>query len=419
MQTRDTFLNVEGGQAAVSGRQLAVGGRPSTAHRLPPTANHLPTSLLPGWTALLLISNVLAFTSCGSEASQSPPPPPPVTVQTVGTDVVTSYQAYPGTVVPLQEVQLRAEVTGYVTKLLFDEGQVVSRGKKLYEIDPTVYRAEYSAAKANVARAEANFQQAQRDAERYTRLHEQDAIAEQAYENALTGLEGAKTELEAVQATAQVARTNLGYATVTAPITGTIGVSDVKQGDLVTRGQTLLNTVSTDNPVAVDFEVNEKQLPKLLQLLKQSSDSVFTVRLPDGSDYGAYGRLLLIDRAVNRQTGTIRARLEVPNEDSYLRAGMNCTVRVQQRSEQPVVTIPYKAVTEQMGEYFVFVLGDSSQVRERRVRLARQVGDRAVIEDGLATGERIAVTGLQKLSDKTTVRVKENDSSSQQKAVGS
>ncbi len=132
-------------------------------------------------------------------------------MQTVGQTIVTSYQAYPGTVVPLEEVQLRSEVTGYVTDILFDEGQTVTKGKKLYEIDPTVYKAEYNEAQAQVAQAKANYQQAQRDAERYTRLHEQDAIAKQAYENAITGLESAKTQLEAAQATANVARTNLSF----------------------------------------------------------------------------------------------------------------------------------------------------------------------------------------------------------------
>lgn len=365
------------------------------------------------WLPVVVVGMILwGITGCGSDASQTPPPPPPVTVQTVGENIVTSYESYPGTVVPLEEVQLRAEVTGYVTNILFEEGQVVTRGKKLYEIDPTVYQAAYSEAQANVARARANYRQAQRDAERYTRLHEQDAIAEQAYENAVTGLESAKTELEAAQATANVARTNLGFADITAPITGTIGVSEVKRGDLITQGQTVLNTLSTDDPMAVDFEVNEKQLPRLLRLLEQASDSVFTIRLPDGSDYPAPGKLLLIDRAVNRQTGTIRARLEIPNEDGYLRAGMNCTVRVRQRSDTPQVTIPYRAVTEQMGEYFVFVLGDSSKVQERRIRLQRQVGDRAVVQEGLQTGERIAVTGIQKLTDGTQVRIKEAPGSS-------
>ena len=98
--------------------------------------------------------------------------------------------------VPLEEVQLRAEVTGQVTKILFDEGQTVTKGQQLYEINPRVYQSQYGEAQANVARARANYQQAQRDAERYTRLHEQDAIAKQAYENALTELESAKTQLE-------------------------------------------------------------------------------------------------------------------------------------------------------------------------------------------------------------------------------
>ena len=355
---------------------------------------------------------IIWLASCGGNASPPSPPPAPVTVQAVEKTIVSSYQNYPATVVPLEEVQLRSEVTGYVTDILFEEGQTVTKGKKLYGIDPTVYKAEYSEAQAQVARTKANYQQAQRDAERYARLHEQDAIAKQAYENAETQLESAKTQLEAAQATAHVARTNLSFSNITAPFTGTIGLSQVKRGDLISAGQTVLNTLSTDDPMAIDFDVNEKQLPQLIRLVKQQPDSAFTVRLPDGSDYAAYGTLMLIDRAVNRQTGTIRARLRIPNGDGYLRAGMNCTVRVRQRSNEPQLTIPYKAVTEQMGEYFVFVVGDSSQVQERRIQLGRQVGSQAVVQEGLTLGERIAVTGIQKLRDGAPVHVKNKPSQS-------
>lgn len=358
----------------------------------------------------LIVMTVGLLAGCGGESAPPAPPPAPVTVQTVGKTTVTSYQTYPGTVVPLEEVQLRAEVTGQVTKILFEEGQTVTKGQQLYEINPRVYRARYSEAQAQVARVEAGYEQARRDAERYTRLYEQDAIAKQAYENALTTLESAKTQLEAVQSTANVAQTNLRFSRIIAPFTGTIGITEVELGDLVNAGQTTLNTLSTTAPMAVDFEVNEKRLPRLMQLLEQPTDSVFTIRLPDGSDYSAYGTLMLIDRAVNRQTGTIRARLKIPNENGYLRAGMNCTVRVRQRSDEPRLTIPYRAINQQMGEYFVFVVGDSSKVEERRINLDRQVGEQAVVQDGLEEGERIAVTGIQKLKDGAKVKVKENES---------
>jgi membrane fusion protein (multidrug efflux system) len=356
----------------------------------------------------LLLATVLGLLiGCGGESAPPPPPPAPVTVQVAARTTVTSYQTYPGTVVPLEEVQLRAEVTGQVTKILFEEGQTVTKGQQLYEINPRVYRARVGEAQANVARAEADYEQAQRDAERYTRLHKQDAIAKQTFENALTELEAAKTQVAAARATANVAQTNLRFSRITAPFTGTIGITEVELGDLVNAGQTILNTLSTTDPMAVDFEVNEKQLPRLLQLLKQPSDSVFTIRLPDGSDYPAYGTLLLIDRAVSRQTGTIRARLKIPNENNYLRAGMNCTVRVRQRSDKPQLVIPYQAINQQMGEYFVFVVGDSSTVEERRINVARQVGERAVVQSGLEEGERVAVTGIQKLKDGAKVKVKE------------
>jgi membrane fusion protein (multidrug efflux system) len=340
-------------------------------------------------------------------------------VQSVDEEVVTYFDSYPGTVVSLEEVQLRSEITGYVTNIYFEDGEQVKKGQKLYEINPRIYRAEYNQAQANVQRAEANYQQAKRDAERFARLYEQDAIAEQRYENAQTTLESAKTELEAAKASAEVARTNLQFSSINAPISGTIGITQAELGDLVTAGQTLLNVLSQDDPIAVDVDVNEKELPGLLRLMESTDpqDSVFSLVLPDGSSYEHYGSDLLIDRAVNRQTGTIRVRIRFPNEKRDLRPGMNCNVRIRNQSNSPQMTIPYIAVTEQMSEYFVYVLGDSSKVSQRRIQLGQKINNKVVVEEGLTLQDTIAVTGIQKLKDGTQVQVKNTYGTSRNTAM--
>lgn len=362
-----------------------------------------------------LILLYLALVACQSEKAPPPSPAPPVTIQTVAKETITYFDSYPATVVPMEEVQIRSEITGYITKIYFDEGQPVRKGQKLYQINPRIYRAEYSQSQANVQQAEANYAQAKRDAERFTRLYEQDAIAKQRYENATTALESAETELEAAKATSEVARTNLQFSTITAPLSGTIGITQAELGDLVTAGQTLLNVLSQDDPMAVDTEVNEKELSRLFLLMDQSNsqDSLFSLVLPNGANYPYYGSNPIIDRAVNRQTGTIRMRLQFPNEKRHLRPGMSSNVRIRTKSDSPQLIIPYMAVTEQMGEYFVYVLGDSSKVQKRRIELGRKINNQVVVDQGLTTGETVAVTGIQNLTDGTQVQVKNPTNTSQ------
>lgn len=165
----------------------------------------------------------------------------------------------------------------------------------------------------------------------------------------------------------------------------------------------MLNTVSTDNQLAVDFNVDQKEIYRFSNFIKNSkaADSTFTLKF--GTDIYPYpGKISLMDRAVDPQTGTIRTRLIFPNKDNLLRAGMSGTVRVLNVAGKSV-TIPYKAVTEQLGEYFVYVLGDSSKVSQRRVVLGTSLGKDIIVKEGLKDGEKIAVEGVQNLREGAVV----------------
>ncbi len=359
-------------------------------------------------TMLLMVS----CTNNKSQQPQGPTPGIPVAVYTVQADSAVYFDEYPATVTALNEVALRAQVSGYVTGIYFNDGQHVSKGQKLYTIDQQQYKADYDQSLANLNVAEANLAKAQQDADRYTDLAKKDAIAKQTLDHALADLQSAKMQVQAAKANVTSVQTSVGYTTIYSPLNGTIGISQVKLGAVVTPGQTLLNTVSSDDPMAVDFAIDEKQIPhfsKLLQNPAPEKDSIFSLELSDGSVYNIPGRLAFLDRAVDPLTGTIKTRLVFPNPGNLLREGMNCNVRVKNLNPASTLLIPYSSVTEQMGEYFVFRLidknVDSTKVVQQKVSLGQQINDMVIVKDGLSLGDEIVSEGMQKLRDSSAVKI--------------
>lgn len=328
-----------------------------------------------------------------------------VTTDTVEQLAVVYYDEYPATVVALNQVELRAQVTGYVTGIYFKDGDKVRKGQRLYSIDQEVYSANAQQAEANVQVQETNLIKAQKDADRYHELEKKDAVARQQVDYADAALEAAKKQVDAARAQLRAVRSNVGFANITAPFNGTIGISQVRTGTSVVAGQTVLNTVSTDNPIAVDFVIGQEDVYRYSQLLQSGSkipDSTFTLSFA-GVKYPKNGKLLLLDRAVDPQTGTIKARLSFPNDEHLLKSGMTATVRVLNNAGIPTVVIPYKAVTEMLGEYFVYVVGDSSKVSQRKIQLGRQLGGNVIVKNGLEKDEEIVVQGIQNLREGAVV----------------
>lgn len=372
------------------------------------------------WLTALLASPFI-FSSCeksqGAQQQQPASTAVPVNAYQVTEKEVTGIDTYPGTVVPLNEVELRPQVAGYITDIFVEDGQKVTKGQKLYQIDRTKYQAAYQQAKANVQSAQAQLARVSKDLERYERLNEQEAIAQQRVDYARTDVETAQSQVTAAEAQLSVAATDLKYSVITAPFSGTIGISQVKIGAQVSPGQPLLNTISSDDPITVDFVINEKEIPRFTRLRQEEAqpDSLFTIRLGDGSIYPSPGKLVTIDRAVDRQTGTITVRLSLPNPDRQLIAGMTVNVLVMNQDIGKQVVIPYKAVTEQMGEYYVYVIqGDS--VLQRPLDLGTKFEHLVVVRKGLKEGESIVLEGIQRLRQGAKVQVEAAPALSQQAA---
>ncbi len=355
------------------------------------------------------IAFLLAIAACGNSSpqpsAQGPPPPVPVTVATVASTNATYHDEYPGIITALNQIDLRPQVNGYITGIYFKDGDRVKKGQKLYSIDQQQYEANYQQAVATLAVQEANLARAQKDADRYHQLDKQDAIAKQQVDNADAALEVAKRQVEAAKANIRSVQTGVKYTTIYAPFDGTVGISQVKTGAPVSAGQTILNTISSDNPIAVDFAVDQREIYRFTQLQQRqvAKDSTFTVAFGT-SVYENTGSIYLIDRAVDPQTSSIKVRLVFPNPKNMLKAGMSGTVRVLNTSGNQAILIPYKAITEQLGEYFVYVVkGD--KVTQRKVIPGKQLGANIIIRDSLQAGDQVVIQGVQNLREGATITI--------------
>jgi RND family efflux transporter MFP subunit len=367
-------------------------------------------------SGIILISCLSLF-AC---KKKQPPvnPEVPVNLITLKKQRVLYYDKIPATTAALSQVNLLPQVTGAVTGIYFTEGSHVKKGQKLYEIDRRIYTDNYNAAVANLKVTQGTLVQAQQDADRYEYLNKYNAVAKQLYDHAIITLENAKNSVKSSEQAVKTAKTNLNYADVVAPFDGTIGFSMVKLGDVVNTGSTVLNTVSTDSPMAVDFIINEKNLPffeKLQSNKGKNVDSLFTVLLPDNTLYPYNGKISVIDRAVDAQTGAIKIRLVFNNPKGFLRVGMSCVVRVHNQDIGPQLVLPSKAVVEQMGEYFVFTAKDSVInptkstadtatkpkliAMQKKVQVGQTIGPNVVIKSGINDGDKIVTDGVQSLHD--------------------
>lgn len=359
---------------------------------------------------ILILAFALAVASCSNKSSESVTEelsntPVPVTLAAVVSSDAIYYDEYPATINALDQINITPQVTGYITRVHFKDGQKVKQGQLLYSIDQQVYKANLQQAVSNLQLQEASMVKASKDADRYHELDKHDAVAKQQVDNAEAALEVSKKQVAAAKANVNSVRSNVSFSSIRAPLTGTIGISQVKEGTMVSAGQTILNTVSTDSPIAVDFTIGQKDIFRFTKMKNEGTDlkdSIFTISF-NGEVYEHPGRISVIDRAVDPQTGTLKIRLVFPNGAGILKPGMNTTVRVKNVNGQQHTIIPYKAVSEQLGEFYVYLLKDSLKVSQRKIIPGRQIGTNIVVTEGLYAGDSIAVEGVQNLQQGSVI----------------
>jgi membrane fusion protein, multidrug efflux system len=354
-------------------------------------------------TSLLVFP--LIFFSCNEKEVQQDYTE--VTTTLVKEEPIRFSRSYPAAVVALEEVDLRADVVGYVTKIHFVEGQQVKKGALMYTIDQTRYQARKQQSESAVAIAEANYERVKRDVERYEKLKEEDAIAIQIYDNALVDLRNAQESLNSAKSDLENAKIDLDYASIKAPFDGTVGFSQVRIGTLVSPGETLLNTISKDDPIGVDFFPEEQHLWTFQELNKNKNverDSIFQLQLPGGRSYPFTGKIETLDRAVDRNTGTFQVRLRFPNPDNMLRPGLSATLNVLDERAETVLLVPQAAVQEQMGEFYVYVV-EEEEAKQTKIKPGKTKGECSVVLGGLEKGQEIIVKGIQKVSSGDKIKV--------------
>ena len=371
--------------------------------------DHTSPRAVRGAASLLALALALAA-GCGRDAATARPPPVEVKVITVTTAPTEIYRDLVGEVRGSQEVEIRSRVSGVLTTKHFPDGAMVDQGQLLYTIDAREYRAQVATAEANLASAEANLARARQDVERYGPLLAENAISQQVYDNAVAAAKEAEAQVRASRAAITEARLGVEYAEVRAPMTGRIGASQVFEGALITAGQTLLATISDDDPAWVDFSLSESELLDymrrygLTEPTAHSAQRYVRLTLSDGTHYPHPGRINFADRALDPTTGTFTLRAEFANPNHELVPGLFARIRVTAETRLSAIVVPDRAVQQQLGRYFVTAVGDGDVAEARPVTLGPRVGNKWVVDEGLAVGDRIVVEGVQKARPGTPLK---------------
>lgn len=357
-----------------------------------------------------LVAAAALFSACSKQdgaqpgAAGSAPPALPVGVITVQPGEVPLMAELPGRLEALRTAQVRARVAGILQKRLFTEGADVKAGQALFQIDAATYQATVESAQATLARAEANLAQTSALVQRYEPLQAAKAISPQEFLNAQVSQRAAQADVAAAKAALQTARINLGYASVTAPISGRIGRALVTEGALVGQGEvTQLALIQQIHPLYVNFTQSVTEVLKLRQALqagaiKKAGANAAEVRvvLDDGREYPMPGRLLFADLSVDSTSGQVSLRAELPNPQGLLLPGMYVRVRLEQAQVDGGVLLPQQAVTRGAQADTVLVVAQDGSVAPRPVKLGGARGNQWVVLGGLQAGEQVMVDGFQK-----------------------
>lgn len=344
---------------------------------------------------------------CSRKPAQSAAPPPvEVGVITLAPTSVTLTKELPGRTSAFRVAEVRARVNGIVLKRLFTEGADVREGQPLFKIDPAPYQAALEGAKAQLARAEANVTNARLQAQRYTELVADNAVSKQEYDNAMAALRATEADVAAGRAAVQAAQINLGYTTVTSPVSGRIGRSAVTEGAYVqASAATLLATVQQLDPVYVDLTQSSADVLRLrrdldagkLQSAGQGKAKV-TLVLEDGREYAEAGALQFTDVTVDPGTGSIALRAIFPNRHGELLPGMFVRARLDEGVNPEALLVPQQGVTrDQKGLPTALVVTPDKKVERRQLVTDRAVGDAWLVTSGLKPGDQVIVEGIQKV----------------------
>jgi membrane fusion protein (multidrug efflux system) len=363
---------------------------------------------------LILVSLfLLIIAACQKEKPAGPPPAPEVEVAEVVRKDIPIVHEWVGTADGLVNATIRAQVTGYLIRQAYHEGDLVKKGQVLFEIDPRPFRAALNQAQGTLAQMEALHENARANLGRVKPLAAQNALSKKDLDDAISAEGSARAQVIAAKAAVEKARLDLGFTRITSLINGMAGIARAQVGDLV--GPTVqggeLTTVSTINPIKVYYTINEQAYIAFMKRFASESAGLEEARklrielvLGDGSLYPQTGRFYAIDRQVDVRTGTLRVAALFPNPTNMLRPGQFARVRVLIGTKQGALLIPQRSVMELQGSYQVAVVGNGDKVEMRPVKPGERVGALWVIDEGLKPNERVVAEGVQKVKPGIVVK---------------
>ena len=329
-------------------------------------------------------------------------PPAAVDVRTLVAKDIELKETSSGRVTAFREAEVRPQISGIIQKRLFEEGSSVKKGDLLYQVDPAPYQATLESAKAGLTVAQANLDSTRNKAERYRSLAAQSAVSRQDAEDTEAAWKQSEAQIQVAKATIQSARINLDYTRIIAPISGIISRSSVSEGALVSVQQaTALATIRQLSPVYVDIKRNA-----LLALKSaQQAEMEVTLTLEDGTAYAEKGVLKFSESSVDEGTGMLNARVLFENRDGQLLPGMFVRASLATKTLQNALLVPQQGVTRTPnGGASALVVNAENKVESREVSVSQTIGDQWLVSSGLAVGERVIYSGLQKIKVGDTVQ---------------
>lgn len=354
-----------------------------------------------------------ALSACGHK-KKPPPPPPMVAIAHPFQQQVVDWDDYVGRFESIDEVDLRPRVSGYLTQILFRDGDHVRQGELLFTIDARPYRAALDQAIAATHRAEATLSNAQIELRRAAALLAAKATSEEQYEARVLAVQQAQADLESARANQRNAALNLGFTRITAPLTGRISDRRVAVGNLVTADTTVLTTIVNFDPIRFGFESSETLYLKNVRDRGLSGPRVahhrgepVEIRLEDQNAYPIHGRLEFIDNQIDPQSGVIRGRAVVPNASGVLTPGLFAHMRMAGSKPYTGLLVPDETVTSDQNRQVVLLVGRDGKVKEQAVEPGPLVNGLRVIKTGLKPGDWVIVQGEVNAKPGAKVRVKQ------------
>lgn len=343
----------------------------------------------------------------GNKLNQPAAPPPqelPVIRLTTGS--ATTWQEYPATIEGSSNIEIRPQVGGLLEKIYVEEGAYVSEGAPLFRINSNEYREQANSADASIQSAKAAIEKAQLEIDRIKPLVANKVIAEVQLKTAEANLRSSKAAYAQAVSAKGSASITVGYTLIKAPMSGYIGHIPYKQGSILSQSDPLpLTVLSAVNNVHAYFSMSENDYLHFMSGVegktaeeKISHLPLVELQLPDNSIYHAKGKIELVQGQFDKDAGTISFRVNFPNDDKQLRSGLTGKIRIPTELNAQIM-IPQEATYEVQDKIFVFALGDSNKVASKQILVSGKSGSNYLVSSGIAAGDKIVFSGLQRLRD--------------------